>query len=488
MASDVPETRLELTGADLREILESVVARLVPFVDSIPELVTPPLEDAAQWAPALREALPETGAPLTSLLDQLFGSPEANGGLVHKSFNTTGPGYLAYIPGGGILHAAVADLIADVVNRYVGLWAPAPGLVQLETNVIRWFCAVVGYEAGSMGVLTTGGSQANLFAAILARSEKLGEELSDGVAYVSDQVHHSVEKAVALSGIRRQNVRRVSSDELFRIRIPELVGMIEEDRRAGRRPYLIVGSGGTTNTGAVDDLAALAQLARDEGLWLHVDAAYGGFFALTGRGREALRGLEHSDSVTLDPHKGLFLPYGTGLFLVRDGSTLRRAFSSDASYLPAIQHDDERIDFCEISPELSRDFRGLRVWLPIKMVGIDAFRRCLDEKLDLAQWAADQLRRIPGIEIVAEPQLSTVAFCLNLPGCTLEETNQANRALLEEFNRPGRIFISGTMLRGRFTLRFCILSFRTHGRHMEEAVELMRQVSARQLTKRPGAR
>lgn len=201
------------------------------------------------------------------------------------------------------------------------------------------------------------------------------------------------------------------------------------------------------------------------------------FFALTERGRAALRGLEWSDSVTLDPHKGLFLPYGTGLLLARDLRALRRTFSGDASYLPEIQNGHDRIDFCEISPELSRDFRGLRVWLPIKMVGCSAFRRCLDEKLDLALWAARKLKSIPGIQVVAEPQLSTVAFRLEPAGRSLEEANLMNCALLEEINRRGRIFISGTTLRERFTLRFCILSFRTHLEHMEEAVELVRQAS-----------
>ncbi len=488
VATDVKDTQLELSGADLREILQEVASRLASFVDSIPELVTPSLEDAEQWVPGLREPLPEQGTPLTSLLDQLFGPVNQMDGLVHKSFNTTGPGYLAYIPGGGILHAAVADLIADTVNRYVGLWLPAPGLVQLEANVIRWFCAVAGYPSGSLGVLTTGGSQANLFSAIMARSERLGEELGSGVAYVSDQVHHSVEKALVLAGIRRSNVRRVPSDDLFRMSLDDLREMISTDRESGRVPFLVVGSGGTTNTGAVDSLDELARIARDEGLWFHVDAAYGGFFTLTDRGRQALRGIEKSDSVTLDPHKGLFLPYGTGLLLVREAAAMRRTFSSDASYLPAIQHDDDRIDFCEISPELSRDFRGLRVWLPIKMAGIDPFRRCLDEKLDLADWAADRLRSIPGIRIVAEPQLSTVAFRLDPPGCTVEETNDLNRILLEEVNRAGRIFISGTMLRERFTLRFCVLSFRTHREHMEEAVKLVSQYSASILAKRPGTR
>src|SRR5262249_22845931 len=185
-----------------------------------------------------------------------------------------------------------------------------------------------------------------------------------------------------------------------------------EDRAAGLRPFLIVASAGTTNTGAVDPLPELADIAQREGLWLHVDGAYGGFFVLTERGRRTLAGIERADSITLDPHKGMFLPYGTGCLLARDAETLRRAHSMPAEYLPTMQHDVERVDFSEITPELSRDYRGLRVWLPLQLHGTRAFREALDEKLDLAAWAHDELTTIDGMEIVAAPQLSLVVFRL----------------------------------------------------------------------------
>src|SRR5438034_534960 len=381
-------SELELPPERMRALVDRAMDRIVRHVESLPRQPAADVEGAAELARSLAEPLPEDGAPFEELLALLFDT------AVPKSFNTAGPGYLAYIPGGGLFHAAVADLIAGAVNRYVGVWLAAPALAQLEANVVRWFCQIVGYPDAARGILTTGGSLANFTAVVTARRERLPEDFLGGTLYVSDQAHHSLQKAAMLAGFPPANVRVVPSDDGFRIRVDALRRLIAEDRDTGMRPFFLNGNAGTTNTGAVDDLVALADLAREEGLWYHVDGAYGGFFALTDRGREALAGIERSDSVTLDPHKALFLPYGTGSLLVRDGPALRRAHSVRAEYLPPMQEADDLVDFCEISPELSRDFRGLRVWLPFKMHGAAAFRRALDEKLDLALWAARELRKV----------------------------------------------------------------------------------------------
>jgi aromatic-L-amino-acid decarboxylase len=302
------------------------------------------LEGADELARALHEPTPpEHGAEFETLLELLFER------AVPKSFNAAGPGYLAYIPGGGLFAAALADLIANSVNRYTGLWRPAPALVQLEVDAVRWLCGFVGYGSGSGGILTSGGSLANLSALVTARRERLGEDFSKGTLYASDQVHHSVLKAALLAGFPERHVRQVPSDALFRLCMGALEAQVRADRAAGLTPFLIVANGGSTNTGAVDDLEALADLAARERLALHVDAAYGGFFALTERGRRALHGLERADSITLDPHKGLFLPYGNGALLVKDVSALRRAHAVHAAYLPEAQVDPERVDFADLA-------------------------------------------------------------------------------------------------------------------------------------------
>jgi aromatic-L-amino-acid decarboxylase len=235
---------------------------------------------------------------------------------------------------------------------------------------------------------------------------------------------------------------------------------------------LVVGIACTTNTGAVDDLEGLARVSARERLWLHADAAYGGFFLLTERGRRVMQGIERADSITLDPHKALFLPYGTGSLLVRDAGKLRVAHALTADYLPAMQDAQDLVDFCQISPELTRPPRGLRVWLPLKLHGVRVFRRALEEKLDLAEWAAQRLHALePQVEIVAEPQLSTVAFRLRRPGLGAEELNRLNRAFLERINARQRVYLTGTTLGDLFALRICVVSFRTHQDRMRRCLE-----------------
>ena len=466
---------LELPAGRMRELVDKALERIVDHISSLDRQPSADVEGCEALARSLVEPLPEKPAEYSDLLDLLFKE------LVPKSFNTAGPGYLAYIPGGGLFHSAVADLISDAVNRYVGVWIAAPGLAQLEANVIRWFSEIVGYPAEARGILTTGGSLANFTALVTARRHLLPENFLAGTLYASDQVHHSVVKAAMLAGFPAANVREIAADDACRIRLDHLERSIESDRREGKHPFLIVGNAGTTNTGAVDDLDGLANLAAREKMWLHIDAAYGGFFMLTRKGREVMRGIERAHSITLDPHKGLFLPYGTGSLLVRDGDALRRAHTVDATYLPPMQQDTDLVDFCLYSPELSRDFRGLRVWLPIKMHGIEPFRRNLEEKLELAAWAAEELRSIPSVEVLAEPQLSLVAFRVARSGWDTETANEFNRRLMGGVNARKRVYLTGTVLRGRFVIRICVLSFRTHHDRMQAALEDIR-ATLRELT------
>ena len=256
------------------------------------------------------------------------------------------------------------------MNRYVGLWQPSPAVVQIEENVTRWLCDVFDYPAGSQGLLLSGGSMANLSAMVTARHAKLGEDFLDGTYYVSEQAHASVTKAATIAGFSRRNLRIVPTDAELRMDPEALRALVREDRAAGLRPFLVAPSAGTTNTGAIDPLEAIADVAEAEGLWMHVDGAYGGFFQLTERGRSAFRGIERSDSVTLDPHKGMFLPYGTGGLVVRDGQALRDAHFEGAAYLQDLPPTGELPNYSEYSAELSRDWRGLRVWFPLRLHGV----------------------------------------------------------------------------------------------------------------------
>jgi aromatic-L-amino-acid/L-tryptophan decarboxylase len=468
--ADEPETAhpLELSPTAMRRLVDAAMERIVPHVASLGQQPAADVLGAVALARALIEPLPRQATPLPELLDLLFDR------AVPKSFNAAGPGYLAYIPGGGLFHAAAADLIADAVNRYTGVFAAAPALAQLEANVLSWFAEIVGYPRAARGILTSGGSLANFTALVTARRERLPENFLAGTIYASDQTHHSVAKSAILAGFPAANVRKVACDGEFRVRLDALEEAVAADRARGLLPFLVVGNAGTTNTGAVDPLADLAALARRLGLWFHVDAAYGGFFLLTAAGRRAMRGIELADSLVLDPHKGLFLPYGTGALLVRDGQALRRAHSIAADYMPSLQDDSDLVDFCEYSPELSRPFRGLRVWLPLKMHGIGPFRAALEEKLALAAWAHREVAAIPGMEILAAPQLSLFAFRFDPGGLAVAELNRLNRELLARVNARQRVHLTGTLLGDAYALRICVVSFRTHRDRMEQCMEDLR--------------
>lgn len=453
---------LEPDGATFGEWVSLAVERLAPFLDSIGEQPTNRLDGSHRLARALAEPLPEEGTPYRRLLGQLFER------VIPTSLNPASPGYLGYIPGGGLPQTAVADLIADVVNRFTGLWMPAPGLVQLETNVIRWFAEMVGYPMEAGGLLTSGGSMANLGAIVAAREALLPPDFLSGRIYTSLQTHHSVLKAARVAGFPVEAVRALPTDERFRLDPAALEAAIEADQAAGLRPFLVVGNAGSTAVGAVDDLDKLSNIASSRGLWFHVDGAYGAAFALTSRGREALRGLERADSIALDPHKGFFLPYGTGCLLVRDRVRLRRAFEVSASYLPSSQTDGELWDFADYGPELSRPYRGLGVWLPLKMHGAGAFRATLDEKLDLARQAAAHVATLPELRLVAPPTLSLFAFRAEPARLPPAEWDALNRRVLSRINQRQRVFLTGVSvpdpLDGKpiFVIRVCVLSFRTH--------------------------
>ena len=444
---------LELTSQRAGDLIATVMRYVA---DAIDRKGTLPVEGSisADALAGLVEPPPETGAQLDDLLGDVFGDYPST------SLDATSPGFMGYVPGGGIFHAAVADLIADTLNRYVGVSAVGGAYVQIESNVVRWFCEFMGLPQGSGGYLTSGGSLANWGALIAAREKHLGEQLSEGVIYVSDQAHHCVAKAAKLAGIRAGNVRVLACDADFRLSPGRVLAEVEADRARGLTPFMLVASAGTTNTGAVDPLAPLAGAARDAGLWFHVDGAYGGFFNITERGRAALNGIDQADSIALDPHKTLFLPYGTGALLVRRQSDLHAAHASQADYLPPPSEAEAVVDFSDISPELTRPFRGLRVWLPLKMHGVGVFRRYLDEKLDLALQLCAALEANPQIEVLAEPMLSILAFACR--GETEAHANSRSREVLSAINARGRVMLTGTMLGSRFAIRVAVVSYRTH--------------------------
>ncbi len=453
---------LDPSPEQMREMGEAALGYAIDFLRRGPETPASGFEGAEEAAEAHREPPPEAGGEFPPLIELVET-------IARNSANNAGPGFLAYIPGGGLFASSLADLLSTTLDRFVNLWGEAPVAAQVENNVVRWLCDLFGFPFESRGILTSGGSMANFSAIVTARKDRLPENFLSGTLYVSEHVHASVTKAAMLAGFPVRNVRKVPADPSLRMEVDALRRMIDEDRDAGLAPFAVVATAGTTNTGAIDPIAAVADLARDEGLWLHVDGAYGGFFQLTDRGRERFRGIERADSITLDPHKGMFLPYGTGALIVRDGAKLRDAHHVGASdYLQDLAADAHIPNFNEYSAELSRDFRGLRVWFPLKLHGVSAFREALDEKLDLAEHLHEGLKAMPELELPWAPDLSIVPFRLR------DGDDAANRALLAAINASKRVFLSSTVLDGRFTLRACILSHRTHRDRIDELLEIVR--------------
>jgi aromatic-L-amino-acid decarboxylase len=461
-------TDLELSPEAMLRMGKSAVEAVVHHIINLPEAPRSSLDNSQEIVKSLKEPSPEKGMNFESLLDFFMNE------VIPVSINTPHPAYLGYIPGGGLYPSAVADFLGAATNRFTGTWFAAPAAVRLETNVLQWFADWMGYPQSARGILTSGGSLANFSAVVTARKHLLGEDISRGVVYASDQTHHCVMKVALLAGIPEQNIRLLSVDRNFKAVPDYFEKAIKADLKKGRKPFLLVGNAGTTNTGAVDPLPQLADIAKKCRLWFHIDAAYGGFFNLCKEGKKVLKGIEDSDSIVLDPHKGLFMPYGSGSLLVKDGELLRSAHMLTAEYLMDHNTPEWEMDPSEYSPELSRSYRGLRVWLPLKLFGVKAFRENLAEKLQLTQWMYKRFLEEPGFECMNVPELSVIAFRYRPKKGDMEEFN---RKLIAYIVKSKKLFLSSTLLNGKFVIRVCILSFRTHQAEVEQAFEIIKQAA-----------
>jgi glutamate/tyrosine decarboxylase-like PLP-dependent enzyme len=388
-------------------------------------------------------------------------------------------GHLAYLSGGGLYHTALADFLAAATNKYAGIAYTGPGPVAVENQVVRWVADLVGYPPEAGGAILSGGSLANLTALAAARAAHgiRSADVPRLVVYLTEQTHHAVRKALAILGLAEAGVRTIALDARGRMSAEELARRIERDREAGLRPWLVVANAGTTDTGAVDPLEAIGAIAHREGCWFHVDAAYGGFFLLTELGREVLRGIETSDSVVLDPHKSLFLPWGSGVAVVREVRHLRASFDDSGHYLQD-SRDVSETSPAEVSPELTKPFRALGIWLPLMLLGTAPFAAALEEKMLLARFFWTQVRAL-GFEVGPEPDLSVVTFRWRPPVSSPEAEDAANQRLLEAIRRDGRIFLSSTQLDGRFTLRMAALAHRTHRETIDLALVVLEEISRR---------
>ncbi len=408
-------------------------------------------------------------------LSRVFGGPAPDDGLGPEALDALDKvlafcrppsgRFFGYVLGSGEPVAAAADLLASVMNNNITAWRSSPSAVTIERTVISWIANGIGCK-GFHGSLCGGGSSANLMGLAMAREAKLPANeagAQPGIVYASTEVHMSIPKALAMLGLGRQNLRLIPVTTDFRIDVGTLRNAIEADKKSGKRAIAIVANGGTVNTGAIDDLVAIASIAREHQLWFHIDGAYGVLAALAAP--EKFRGIEQADSLSLDPHKWLYQPLDCGMILYRDPAIARQAFAYSGDYTKVLNSDPvESFAFFEESMELSRRFRALKLWLSLRYHGFAAFRRSIQNDLDHAQLLADLIRREPTLELLSPVTLSAVCFKRK------DRDNDLNARLLKRVIQRGRVYLSNATIHGQFALRACFVNHRTTDDNVREIV------------------
>ena len=419
----------------------------------------------------LREELPEKGQDPHAVLDQVEED------VLPNTMRVDHPRFFGFVPGPNNFIGVLADALAAGFNVFSGTWISGAAAAQVELVVIDWLRALCGLPDTARGLFTSGGSMANVTALAAARHAMLDDDGTGAVAYCSDQTHTSVDRALRLLGFAPDQLRRLPSDDRFRLDPAALRKAIAEDRAAGRRPFCVIASAGTTNTGAVDPLPALADVADDEDLWLHVDGAYGAAAVVCERGRERLDGLDRADSLTMDPHKWLFQPFEIGGVLVREGRHLRRAFRLEAEYLEDAVGEEDEVNFSAYGIQLTRSFRALKLWMTLKVFGRAHVAEAVRRGFERAEQAGRLLRERPDWEVVSPAQMGIITFRCVPDGWAEEEVDALNRRLAPAISEEGETFLTKTTLNGRPVLRLCPINPRTTEEDLRDTINRLDQLS-----------
>lgn len=472
---------LDPPPARIREMGAAALDRLVRYYEGLPGMPISPRAGAREIFQAVQEALPQEGSAFEDVLRDVeelaFAYSRQNG---H-------PRFFGYVASPGAAMASLGDMMASALNSNVTSWRSSPGGTEIEKVTIGWIRQIVGFGDG-MGLFVSGGSMANLCGLAAARAAKAGVDVSEeGMRalprplriYVSAEGHFSIKKAAALLGIGASHVRIVRTDHRLRMDVADLVRQINDDVTAGHQPLCVVANAGTVGAGAFDPLREIAEVARRSGLWLHVDAAYGGFAALAPSARHFFEPMHLADSVALDPHKWLYLPVGCGCVLYRDAAAARAAFAGgNADYIRVLNTDaDETFAFWDYGPELSRRFRALNVWMLLKHIGVRALGEAIEHNIACARHLADLVRHSDDFELLAPTELSIVCFRYHPAGWMDEaRIDTLNQQLLQALQRDGSSYLSNASVQGRFALRGCVLNYRTTERDMEILLEDLRRL------------
>lgn len=481
--------KLDPSIDEIKSMAAAAVDWLVDYHARVRDLPVAPATSAAELDALLVEPIPAEGRDFGRILETFRDV------IVPGSRHNGHPRFFGYVSSPGTAVASVADLLASALNANLTAWRSAPAPVQVERLAIDWIRQALGFDDGAGGLFTSGGSMANLTALAAARHRHCGAEVSTlGIAahpnplrvYASTEAHHSIHKAAALLGIGRANVREIPVDERFRMRVDELVRAIDEDRAAGLDPFCIVANAGTVVTGAVDPLPEIAQVAARQGLWLHVDACYGGFARLAPSVSPLFEGLEQADSVALDPHKWLYLPADCGCLIYRNPTEVLGAFALDADYTRVLHEGPaEAHAFWDYGPELSRRFRALKVWMLLAYAGTAAIGGAIESNVDCARYVARLIEESDDFELMAPVELSIFCFRYlpeSLRGIARSEADEReldrlNEQIMLDLQRAGGSYVSNATIRGRFAMRGCVLNYRTTRRDMEVLLDDVRSAA-----------
>jgi glutamate/tyrosine decarboxylase-like PLP-dependent enzyme len=425
--------------------------------------------------PLLYQPAPEGGQPFADVLNEFQTKVTPN------AFRTNHPRFLAFVPGAPSFPSVMGDWLCAAANFFCGVWLEASGPTQVEITVLDWFKSLLHYPAEARGILTSGGSEANLTALVVARNRLPFPDRSRAVLYVSEQRHWSIDRAANIIGLHPNQIRTVAADSQHRLTVPALASAVQTDVKADRLPWAVVANAGSTRTGTVDPLRPLAQFCKSQGLWLHVDAAYGWSAVLIPEGAEALDGISEADSITFDPHKWFGQSFEAGGLLVRQGRMLPETFAQRPDYLQDVAPEEEEINFCDHGIALTRRFRALKIWLSVKVLGLTWFRQLVERCVRLAEFAQQTLERAGDFEIVCTRQLSIVCFRFRPKGWrgSEDDLDRHNLQMLEALRKTGRAFLSSTRLNGRVVGRMCFINWRTTAADVEEIVGLLEKIAAR---------
>ncbi len=447
--------------------VDAMAARLAALPDA------PVAERASrdEMEARLREPLPEHGADPDLVLEAALQDVLAPGLRVdHTRF-------FGFVPGPGNPIGTLADALVAGHSVFAGTWLASPGAAMVELVVLDWLRELCGLPYGTEGLFVSGGSMANLTALAVALQERVGAERSRATVYLSEEAHSSVQRALAITGLAPRHIRTLASDGEQRLVPADVAAAIAADRAAGRLPACVIATAGTTGTGAVDPLEELHGVCDSEGVWLHVDGAYGAGAALSPRAREQLRGLELADSLTLDPHKWLFQPFEAGCLLVRDGAALERTFSVAPDYLRDAAPAGSEVNFADRGIQLTRGFRALKLWMSLKVFGAAAFRDAIDHGLALAEHAEELLRRHPAWEVATPAGLGIVTFFPSVPGASPAELDEICARLPSAALDDGFAFVSTHRVRGRTALRLCTINPRTTREDVERTIDRLTELA-----------